>query len=647
MSDIFALLAKNAEMLKQRLYAVFAPPPNIKTSDWAQQNLYLSKEEGPEPGLYSCKDVPWQAEVMDALDGIEVDTLVIMAASQVGKTTIQKAITGKRIDIDPCPILNVQATELMAKEYSNTRLAPMLRDCPVFKNKLIRDDTYVKGFVGGYVAMAWSQSPATLASRSIALANGDEIDRWPVSSGNEGDPLEIMKARTANYPNAKHVFASSPTTKDGRIFVEFEHTDQRHFHVRCPDCEHEHEMNFIEQLRMVDNNPDTAMLACPSCGSLYGDAALPRMVKAGRFIAKHLERKRKRGYTISRLMTPNWTKLGKLAEQYNKAKDKPELLQVFINTQLGWVYEDKQGQISTAAALAARRENYDHNRLPASVLFLTAGVDTQDDRLEIEVLGHGLNEDTWGVQYLVIYGDPSAPTVWQELDRILLGGYATADGRNLRIAATCVDSGGHHVQRVYEFCNKRNKRNVWAVKGRYGPSPIWPVRISRSKKYQGFHLRMIGVDTIKDTLSARLRTAEGQAGYCHFPYTYDELEDEKLVYFNQLTAERRVVEWDKKGRQIHTWKCDKHKRNEALDCRAYAWAAYVGLVQEKRLNVEQLAQMQQFALFEGDPLTSGQNQTNEVEPAPAPGQNKPAAPPRAKPPSQGRRRVSQSSYVRR
>ena len=651
-----ALLLNNALQLRARLYASLSPMRQMKTSEWATQNLFLSKEEGPEPGLYSYRDLPWQAEVMDALDDIEAESLVIKAASQVGKTTISKAIMGRTIDLDPCPILVVQSTQDAAKEYSTTRLKPMFRDCPVFKNKLTADDTYLKTFTGGYVAMAWSQSPTTLASKTIKVLLGDEIDRWPSNSGSEGDPLDIAKARTENYPDAKHAFVSSPTTADGRINVEYSKTNQNRFFVCCPHCGHEHVMDFLEQIRMINDDPNTAMLACPACAGLYGDADLPEMVRVGRFIPKFPERKKHVGFEISRLMVPKWTKLTDLAEKYLAAKSSTEQLQVFVNTQLGQVYVDKKGQISSAASLAARRENYDHTRIPDGVLFITAGVDVQKDRIELEIVGFGLNEESWGLQYIVLVGDPSENEVWRNLNEVLLSGFTTADGRYLRIAAACVDS-SDNTQKVYEFCHGRTKRRIWATKGREGPLPIWPARPSRSKRHGKFQVRIIGVDTIKDTLNARFKKREGEAGYCHFPYTYDEHivdaeRDEEYDYFAQLTSERRKPHWNRSGKQYYSWVKEKHRRNEALDCRGYAWAAMVGLIQECRLNVAQLHEVKQLALFKGDPLSSGQALADEApEPIMPMVPSRPNAEPSVQKKSTAKgakgRRVVRSGYVRR
>ena len=420
-------------------------------------------------------------------------------------------------------------------------------------------------------------------------------------------------------------------------------------------------MDFIMQVRIIGNDPQSAMMACPECAGLYGDGDLPEMVRHGRFIPKFPAQKKRIGFEISRLMVPKWTKLTDLADKYLVAKNSAEQLQVFVNTQLGQVYEDKKGQISSAAGLAARRENYDHTLLPSGILFITAGVDVQKDRIELEIVGFGLGEENWGIQYIVLPGDTSNNEVWGRLNEVLLSGFLTADGRHLRIAATCVDS-SDNTEKVYEFCHSRSKRKVFAIKGKEGPLMIWPKRPSRSKKHDKYQVRIIGVDSIKDMLNARFKIQEGEEGYCHFPYTYDEHiigadRDEDYDYFAQLTSERRKPHWNKNGKQYYSWVKEKHRRNEALDCRAYAWAAMKGLVQEFRLSVQNLHAIKQLALFKGDPLTSGHAVPDEVpEPIMSESEPKSGRTPRANKPvtqrkpilSNGRgRRVVKSGYISR
>jgi phage terminase large subunit GpA-like protein len=69
---------------------------------------------------------------------------------------------------------------------------------------------------------------------------------------------------------------------------------------------------------------------------------------------------------------------------------------------------------------------------------------------------------------------------------------------------------------------------------------------------------------------ARLKIAESGAGYCHFPV------DRDLAYFEQLTAEKLRTKYSSGFPRRYWWKPDG-KRNEALDCRVYAYAALHGL----------------------------------------------------------------------
>ncbi|MDR3445746.1 terminase gpA endonuclease subunit [Dyella sp.] len=55
-------------------------------------------------------------------------------------------------------------------------------------------------------------------------------------------------------------------------------------------------------------------------------------------------------------------------------------------------------------------------------------------------------------------------------------------------------------------------------------------------------------------------------GYSHFPV------DRDLDYFKQLTAERLTTRYVK-GQPVREWVIGDHVRNEALDCRVYAFAA--------------------------------------------------------------------------
>ena len=246
-----------------------------------------------------------------------------------------------------------------------------------------------------------------------------------------------------------------------------------------------------------------------------------------------------------------------------QAKKLPETLRVWVNTYLGESWED-DGERLDDFQIASHREDYTSDKLPKEVVFLTAGIDVQDDRLEMEVVGWGRDEESWSVEYKTFFGDPASGQVWGDLDSYLTLQFSTEDGRELGIKSAAVDSGGHHTQAVYKFCKPRLGRRIFAIKGVGGEGKPIVGRPSTNNHIK-CKLFPIGVDTAKETIYSRLKIKEVGAGYCHFPKHYND------EYFAMLTAEKVVRKYHK-GFHRREW-IKVRPRNEALDCRVYALAA--------------------------------------------------------------------------
>jgi phage terminase large subunit GpA-like protein len=252
------------------------------------------------------------------------------------------------------------------------------------------------------------------------------------------------------------------------------------------------------------------------------------------------------------------------------AKELPETLKTWVNTALGESFEE-QGQSTDMDDLLARREIY-NAEVPAGVAVLTAGVDVQDDRVEVEIVGWGRDEESWSIDHVILPGDPFSVELWQELDALLLKKFRHENGHLLPIKAAAVDS-GHATQHVYQFCKERFGRRVWAIKGQGGagkPIPVWPKNPRHNNKAK-VPLYSIGVDAAKGAIFARLNKRELGAGYCHFP------EDRDEAYFRQLTSEYAVTRYSH-GRPYQVYVKRRGVRNEALDLRVYAYAALQGLM---------------------------------------------------------------------
>jgi len=577
---------------------VFTPPPDLTISQWAEEYLYLSPEDSAEPGKYKIDRASYQRGMLDAVSDPTIKEVVLCTSSQIGKTLMSKAILGYYISQDPGPILVMQPTASVAETFSKDRLAPMIRDTPILrgliadpKSRTSGNTVQKKSFPGGHLTMIGSNAPTELASRPIRIVFADEVDRYPTSAGSEGDPLFLARQRSVTFWNRKFIMASTPTIAGmSRIWKAFETSDQRYYWLPCPHCGEFHTLKWAQMI-WQNEDPSTAMMACPHCGGLYNDAQKLNMLQHGEWRASSTSRGIA-GFHISALYSP-WQTFGDVVSEWLAKKGNPETLKTFVNLQLGECWEDRSGEQVQADVLMARREMWD--AIPEDVVLLTAGVDVQDDRLEVSLLGWTGLEQSRVIRHYQIWGAPGEPEIWGQLDEVLMGEFDCADGRILRIRATCIDSGGHHTQRAYEFCRSRHGRRVVPIKGRDGSHPIWPTKSSKTSLSKGVSLFLVGVDTAKDQIRSAL--AVNNAELPRYVAFSADLPDE---YFKQLTSEKRVTSYNKAGQATRKWKKAPGTRNEALDCYVYALAA-LEYLKQGGLKLKSVARQ---VLVEPTPLAS-------------------------------------------
>lgn len=557
-------------------------------SEWADKYRTLSPEASADPVAWDTDRTPYMREPMNSVLDHETSEIVLMMASQVGKTECILNMFGYYIDQDPSPVLVVLPTLELAGAFSKDRLAPMLRDSAVLfdlvKNPRTRDSDNTilhKKFPGGHITLAGANSPASLSHRPIRILLCDEVDRYEASAGTEGDPISLARKRATTFWNRKIILASTPTRKgESRIEAAYDASDKRKYMVPCPDCKHLQILKWggvdcTFGLKWVfdektGHQPETATYMCEHCHSLIPETKKLWMIKRGQWKAER-EFHGIAGFQISEIYSP-WVRWSEMVSSFLQLKKFPDTLRTFVNLALGETFEEK-GETVSENPLMERREDYGADLLPMGVLVLTAGVDIQKERIEVEVIGWGNDQESWGIEEKIIYGDPAQTQVWTDLDEYLKSSYLHESGVRMRIAAVGVDTGGHHTQEVYSFCKKRFSRRIFAVKGIWGEGRPIVTRPSRNNA-QRVPLFMIGVDTAKERLYARLKIERLESqrdepcpGFCHFPVTYQE------EYFKQLTSEKVVPKY-LQGRVVRVWKKkNPNARNEALDRRNYAMAA--------------------------------------------------------------------------
>ncbi len=570
-----------------------------------------------------------------------VHTITVQCCTQLMKTALLENVFGYFAHLDPCPMLLLQPKEDAAEQFSKERISPMVRVTPVLrelvgtsKTRNAEETLLFKAFPGGFLALAGAGSPDNLARRPIRILLCDEVDKYPVTR--EGDPIKLAEERTASFGATWiSIRACSPTIEgESRIEAAEAKGDQRRASVACPHCEHRQVLDFfthVQGWKGEGGDPKKAQIFCEACGTGWSEG---QRLKALRTVRWHqtkpfmccgerqvpleayaaewrehpdgaVERiwdlsasDRHAVYRAKCRSCGEWGvsndhasfQVGKLYSPWSKDKPSdiaaklvdagtdPDALQTWWNTQAGLTYRANTSKAIDTAVLAERVEVWDAE-VPFGVALITIGADVQGDRVELEVVGWGLNEESWSIAHEVVEGDPDMPETWERVDAILKRTWRRADGRTFACRAACIDSGGHSTQAVYAFAKARLGRFVWAIKGesaRNGTrSPVWPNKRPSRKNKASFRPIIIGVNTAKDLIRSRLRQEPPdpgmpQAGYMHFP-----MRD--IGYFAQLVSERSVTK--RVGATVfRVWELPSGRSNEALDCRVYAYAALHGLL---------------------------------------------------------------------
>lgn len=565
-------------------FKMFRPPAKQTVSEWADKNRILGPEASAEPGPWRTDRAPYQRAIMDAFTQPGVWQIVIMASAQVGKSEIELNMMGCAIDNDPGPMLYIQPTDKVAEDYSKRRIAPMIAACPTLRDKVFKarsrdaaNTITMKMFPGGSLAIIGANSPADLSSKPVRYIFMDETDRFPASAGTEGDPQELAERRTETFRhNRKIVKTSTPTIKgNSKIETDYLNGTQEEWHTQCPHCGkfsfirfddiHFEKEDFKNDNGDEDYKVNSVKWRCPICKREIGEHECKRLP------AKWVSRNPKafdngiRSFRLNAFMSP-WSDWKDIVRKFLKAHKDAAKLQVFYNTILGEVWEVRIKN-GLDEALYRRREHYDAE-VPTGVLLLTMGMDTQDNRLEYEVVGWDRNGQSWGISRGVIPGRADAPGVWQEVDALLDREWKLANGMKMKILATFIDSGGHFTTPVYKECAKRSSRRIWPIKGEKGEGKP-ECRVMKKSESEGVKF-MLGVDAGKEGIMYEAALMEPGPNYMHFPINREAGYD--MEFFRGLISERMEVH-RRGGQGVIVWE-KFYERNEPLDCRNYARAAY-------------------------------------------------------------------------
>jgi len=516
------------------------------------------------------------------------------------------------------------------------RIDTMIEDSPVLRNLVYRAKTRdgkntkkLKMFPGGVLRLVGSFSPRALRGMPACYVYADEIDEYPDNVGDEGDPIDLVLVRQRTFGiRRKILLTSSPTrARKSKIHEWYTRSDQRRFLVPCLKCGTHQEISWKRIAFKKDGafnvKPGSVFMECEQCNRSIFESDKTDMLRAGKWRATAVGQSGIKGFHLSGLYSPlGWYSWDQACEDFLKAHHKlkqeksTESLKVFINTVLGEPYEDANSGKVEWTELFARRGGYKPKPLPNEVLMLTAGVDVQNDRLAVLVVGFGKNERSWRIHYEHLFGDPSLPAVWRQLDEMLYAPYRHESGADLRIVSAAIDTGGHRTHDVYNYARNRDPL-VMAIKGSSSPGrPVVGRPTAQDVSYNGVTIKdgvmlwPIGTDTAKTLLFSRMKLDDDDAAVWHF---HDGLDEE---YFRELTSEYRRPKYVK-GQVVDEWVRD-YPRAEALDCEVYAYAAAVraGILRMRWDKVAEIIQRgaeQQIAQRKNDEIQDARARAANVE----------------------------------
>lgn len=563
------------------------PPPKLAPSEWAEQNVRIPVGNAV-PGLIRFDNAPYQVEPLDMMANPDCQRITLMWGAQVGKT--QTALCGQAYFIaqNPCSQIMMQPSQGDLHTWLETKFNPLVEANTALQDAIAKprgregvNNQRMKSYPGGFMMFSWSGSPKTMRGRSAPKIVCDETDGYDRT--NEGHPVGLLWQRAATFGDQRMLLEISTPTIKGASWIEtaYEQGDQRRFHVACPECGRHQTLKWRNVRWEKDDNgehlPETAHYCCDAhdpetgeiCGAKWSDGQRVAAIRSAESVgAGWKAAKPFRGhasYHLSELYSC-FRRLQDIVQSFLDKKAANDL-QTFTNVSLAETWVEEAEEID-AAILQAKAVPYSA-QVPAAVGVLTAGVDMQEDRLELEVVGWGLGEESWNIDYRVFWGDPTASEVWDELFEYLSQTFDHESDAKIKISATCVDTGGSKglTTAAYEQLAGKHRRKIFAIKGKGGwdrPVVSPPSKTRSGRKGRPVTLFTVGTDETKLIVTRRFFVKTGP-GTCHFS---DERDPE---YFEQLAAERLVTKMIR-GFPLREW----HKtrpRNEALDCRVYAYAA--------------------------------------------------------------------------
>lgn len=562
----------------QEFVCAAKPKADIKISDYCANSLYLPASLSVRSGYLRFTDVPWQKQALDLISSPHVNDVAIQSSGQVGKTNIILYLIYYYITHKNQSVLIGQPNEEMARAFNIEKLNHIIKANPKLSETLTNDYLLQKQFGGATVTTVSSQAVASLGMRSVPIVILDEYDSYII--GREGNGGDILDKRTQTYQHrAKRIKMSTPKKNKGESWIERELNNANLYecHFRCLKCNELFIPSFDnvqwQTTEIVDKktgeitkhrHTQNSWLECPHCHKKHNQAELRRMMrKSTLLLTREHPDKSRIGIHVWQISSP-FSSLAEIAGEWVSKNTDDDARRTFKNLTLGLAFEPSAATIHINRLYMQRHE---YSILPNdNIAYITAGIDCQTNRVEVEVVAWDKYATSWQLDYRVIFGDLHEQQVWQNLDE-----YLKRNWQDRLVDCAFIDSGNTDglTQKVYDFARTRQHMQVYAIKAHGDDRPILP---SKPTMIDGCPLFILGSFQLKTLVKHYLAKERGEQGYCHFQLARDK------KYFDMFTKDYQVVKMSS-GKPVKKWLQAKGA-NEAFDCRQYALAAMLFLEKE-------------------------------------------------------------------
>lgn len=577
----------------------FQPKRHIPIDKWIEEATFYLPSNTSEPGPYSIDRTPYQRDILRAFSPDHpAKTIIMVFASQTGKTTMENIVMDYYIEENPVPIGFAFSDDGNLKNYVKNKFDPMLAANPRIKallrseGKSSADSLSLKQFPGGFLKFLSGKSESSMRSDSICLMMADELDAMGITKG--GDPRSLLEKRQQTFKETSKLGISSTPLNDGLITGYLRNSNHQKYYMKCPHCGEmmTYELDYLRWNSVGDGVVTEAWMECPHCnGRLINEDKLEMMrpENGARWIATNPDADpTEYGYWLPAFYAPvGWVSWKDIAKEYvnacmTSAGVNHEKMTTFYNTVLALPYKIGSTAAQDWRVLfeKAQQSQYMRKQVPEWVNIITTGADVQKNRIEVSVYGWGKLGKSIAIDHIVIpvgdneLEDPSSEAWMEYTMQTLDYRWERLDGLMLQSLANGIDS-SYKPDLVYAYYRdlpKEHQKRCFPLKGRDNLGGfVSSTKYVKSEGLVGVRYLDVPVSSLKHHLFDHLRETTKEKSDPSIPFYMEYPSDYSQEYYQQLYSETYI----KKGNRMQWEKI--RDRNEILDCTVYNLAMYYHL----------------------------------------------------------------------